>query len=91
MFSYKYDMVTIAHLPLLKSHRGLSGAMYIPGEDLNMIQEDSENTKGHQGRIMIMMIKIMMMLSVIMIMNRQARKGIVLRKKQRLALQRSLS
>ena len=54
------NMVAIAHLPLLKSHRGLSGAMYIPGEDLNMIQEDSENTKVHQERIMFMMIKTIM-------------------------------
>ena len=63
-------MVTIAHLPLLKSHRGLSGAMYIPGEDLNMIQEDSENTKGHQGRIMIMMIKTIMTTTMLMVTTR---------------------
>ena len=62
------NMVAIAHLPLLKSHRGLSGAMYIPGEDLNMIQEDSGNTKGHQGRIMFMMIKIMMTTTTTMLM-----------------------
>ena len=62
------NMVAIAHLPLLKSHRGLSGAMYIPGEDLNMIQEDSGNTKGHQGRIMFMMIKTIMTTTTTMLM-----------------------